>query len=99
MRLQVADLRLEPSRADATEVTGRTADDGVRVVRAVPPGRRTVRCCQLAVDLARIESLDGEGIGQRAMPEPRDVPQPVRVGEGQVERVGDVEAVRPVLGE
>ena len=59
----------------------------------------TARADELAEHGVRFVALQRERVGERGVAEPGDVAEPVRVGEVDLERPGDVEAVGPVLGQ
>jgi hypothetical protein len=89
----------EPADRDPAERSRRAGDGRVRAGRAEPPPGAAVRCGQLAAHLRGRLAGPGEGIRQRPVRQPGDVPQPLGIGEGDAERPGYVQPVRPVLGQ
>ena len=91
--------RVEPPRRHPAELPGRPGNRRCGVGRPEPPGLRAVRRGQLAAHRDRRLARQPERVRQRAVRQPGDVPQPVGVRPLGAGRSGDVQAVRPVLGQ
>ena len=63
------------------------------------PGGRAIGGGQVAPHPARLLASGHERVRERAVRQPGDVVQPFGVGERDAERPGDVQPVRPVLGQ
>ncbi len=73
--------------------------DGRRRVRGAIAPRDAVGRGELTTNLVGLQAVQRERVREGAVRQPRHVAQAFRVGEGEVERAGDVEPVGPMLGQ
>ena len=97
---QVARSREVSSRDSyPAERSGRAGDRRISAGRSILPACGAIWGRQLAEDLVWGFAGQGEGIGQRPVRQPGDGPQPRGIREADAQRPGDIQAVRPVLGQ
>src|SRR5262249_38109380 len=88
----------EPLRGYLAERSGRAGDRRVGASRSILPSGGAVGSRQLAEDVMRAFAGQGKGIGQRPVRQPGDVAQPYGVRKVNAQGLGNIQAVRPMLG-